>query len=155
LRAARAAGLPTGGTAPLGYATEAGARPDLLRGFGLVEHASRRYPARTLANVLAADLTLVIADPLDGGSALTVAYARENGRPVRHLVDLDAAALAAAAAFIMAERRRAAGPLVLNIAGNRESKQPGIEARAARFLAALFAGLDGRETLDGDGRPGG
>jgi hypothetical protein len=149
LRAARAAGLPTGGTAPAGYATEVGPQPELLQGFGLVAHASRRYPARTLANVLEADVTLVIADPLDGGSALTVAYARENGRPVLHLADLDAAALERAADFIVARHRQAARPIVLNIAGNRESKQPGIEARAAPFLRALFAQLKGPEAPGG------
>jgi hypothetical protein len=138
LRAARAAGLPTGGTAPAGYLTEAGPRPALLRDFGLVEHASDRYPARTLANVLDADLTLVIAQPLDGGSALTVDYCRRHGRPFLHLAALDASQLDRATAFVRETRRALGRPVVLNVAGNRESKAPGLEVRATDFLRRLF-----------------
>jgi hypothetical protein len=150
LRAAREAGLPTGGTAPAGYRTEAGPRPALLRDFGLVEHASDRYPARTLANVLAGDLTLVIAQPLDGGSALTVDFCRQHDRPFLHLAALDAARLDEAAAFIRDVHRRLGRPLVVNIAGSRESKAPGIEAQATRFLHRLFERLAAGD--DGDAR---
>jgi hypothetical protein len=148
LHAARTAGLPTGGTAPAGYLTEAGPRPALLKSFGLVEHASDRYPARTLANVLAGDLTLVIARPLDGGSALTVAYCRQHGRPVLHLATLDPPRLDEAAAFVRDVRRALGRPLVLNVAGNRESKSPGLEARATDFLRRLFDRLAAEEHAD-------
>ena len=57
LRAARADGIPTGGWAPYGWATEIGPAP-WLADYGLIECAARGYPAPTRLNVLDSGATL-------------------------------------------------------------------------------------------------
>ena len=51
LIAAKAAGIPTGGTAPKGYLTEIGPDLRLKSEWGLVENAFSSYTVRTKANV--------------------------------------------------------------------------------------------------------
>jgi hypothetical protein len=61
LRAARAAGIPTGGWAPKGWLTEKG--PSLwLADFGLVECPEPGYPPRTRANVRDSDGSIWFGD---------------------------------------------------------------------------------------------
>ena len=60
LRAAKAAGLPTGGWMPKGFPTAAGPRPDYAALYGMQETASDKYPERTRKNVEASDVTVVI-----------------------------------------------------------------------------------------------
>lgn len=62
LRAARACGLSTGGTAPKGWETKDGPAP-WLADFGLVECERPGYPARTEANVRASDGTILFLGP--------------------------------------------------------------------------------------------
>src|SRR5262245_35594312 len=85
LLAARDLGLPTGGTAPQGWMTETGPQELLLKSFGLIECERRGYPARTRKNVLDADGTLIVGPYRTGGSALTVAIARELMKPLFHV----------------------------------------------------------------------
>src|SRR3954453_17766870 len=81
-RAARGAGLVTGGRMPRGFATEDGPRPDFATRYGAVEDESDDTAARTVANLQAADGTLIFAgaEP-SAGTALTIAACREAGRP--------------------------------------------------------------------------
>ena len=141
LRAARRAGLPTGGTAPSGYLTEHGPRPGLGRRYGLLAHPSGGYRTRTRANVQDSDLTLIIARSLDRGSGLTATFCERLGRPFLCLAGTRIAAHREALAWLLAERQRIGRPLILNVAGNRESRDPGIGRRADRFLGRLFATL--------------
>jgi hypothetical protein len=131
LDAAIAAGIPHGGWCPRGRLAEDGAIPDR---YALVEHASPDYAARTLANVVDSDGTLILArGALAGGTALTRALAERHAKPLL-VIDLDASPdPAAVRAWIEAHDMR-----VLNVAGPRESQQPGIAAAARGFLAALL-----------------
>jgi hypothetical protein len=61
LRAAKAKGIPTGGTMPKGFRTLAGPKPEWAAEFGLVEHTSDAYPPRTWRNVRDSDITVRIA----------------------------------------------------------------------------------------------
>src|SRR4051812_2998205 len=83
LRAARAAGIPTGGWAARGWATEAGPAP-WLAAWGLKEAARPGYPARTGLNVRQSDATLLF-DGGGPGSALTVRECLRHARPLRVL----------------------------------------------------------------------
>jgi hypothetical protein len=130
LRAARAAGIPTGGWAPLGWETEDGPAP-WLEGFGLVECDEPGYPARTEANVTAADATLWFGDPHSPGGKLTLGTCRELGKPF--LIVGKGTRPSEVSAWL-----RAGGSGILNVAGNRESKAPGIGARVERFLCDVF-----------------
>ena len=56
LKAAKAAGLQTGGWLPNGSRTLDGPRPDLLTEYGMQEHTSPLYPPRTELNVKDSDI---------------------------------------------------------------------------------------------------
>lgn len=60
LRAAQALGIPTGGTMPKGFRTEAGLCPHYAAEYGLQETAFSYLPASLRANIETADLTLMI-----------------------------------------------------------------------------------------------
>jgi hypothetical protein len=131
LRAARAAGIPTGGTAPKGWETEDGPVP-WLADSGLVECAEPGYPPRTIANVHGSDGTLWLGATNSPGGRLTIATARAAGRPLR-IVEPGVTTPSDVRRWLAEE-----GVKVLNVAGNRESTEPGIGERAEAFLAVLF-----------------
>jgi hypothetical protein len=150
LDAAIAAGIPHGGWCPRGRRAEDGVVPVRYR---LREHASARYAARTAANVLDADATLVLRrGPSAGGTALTERLARRHGKPVL-VVDLAGDPdVGTVRRWLDARRVR-----VLNVAGPRESQRPGIGREAARFLARVLAGrvrCGSRRRADPRGRDG-
>jgi hypothetical protein len=149
LLAARKCGIPTGGTAPKGYLTENGPRPELAE-FGLVEHTSSNYPPRTRKNVKDSDLTLIITprQPLGRGSDLTRRLCLKMDRPVFILTryTYPRPAYESVISFIeyVANYKTDKGdpnPLTFNIAGSAESKAPGLEEQATEFLVSLFREL--------------
>src|SRR5947209_16647845 len=82
-RAARDAGIATGGWMPRGSLTEEGPRPDLAALFGAREHESEEPEGRTLANVRDSDGTLVFVGDRPGpGTLLTIAACRAAGAPL-------------------------------------------------------------------------
>jgi putative molybdenum carrier protein len=135
LVAAKAVGLATGGTVPRGWRTENGS--DLsLRDFGVMEHSDSAYPPRTRKNVHDSDGTIIIASKLDGGSNLTAGICRMGRKPMLHVAELTPAMLVTAARWIEDNRIE-----TLNVAGNRESKSPGLQVWATRWLQALFIAI--------------
>jgi hypothetical protein len=134
LDAAREAGLAIGGWCPRGRRAEDGRIPFE---YPLEETPSPRYPQRTEFNVRDSDATVVVARGAPrGGTELTVRLATAAARPVL-VVDLDAAPDPAVIATWLAARAVA----VLNVAGPRESENPGIAAQAQAFLTAVFGAL--------------
>lgn len=132
LDAAIASGVPHGGFCPRGRRAEDGRLSDHYQ---LEELESRAYPARTEANVVHSDGTLIIAEsPLSGGTALTAELARRHGRPL--LVVAPHGGVSQAIGWI-----REHGIAVLNVAGPRESSAPGIYRRAYELVAALLAAM--------------
>lgn len=149
LRAAKAAGLETGGWAPKGWLTEDGPAP-WLADFGLKECERAGYPARTFANVKACDLCVLLyaeRQANSAGTSLTRQACRSHGKEIFetefYLVgmadrgrgnwrpgELRSAALA--------DTVRRVRPAVLLVAGNRESGAPGIGAATEAFLAEVF-----------------
>jgi hypothetical protein len=141
LRAARAAGIPTGGYAPKGFLTEDGPNPGLAD-FGLVECPVAGYPARTRLNVAAADAALWFGDPDSPGGKLTLSSCRAKGLPFLVVRD-------SVTTHDMADWLRGLGDgTVLLVAGNRESSAPGIGAKVEAFLRLTLWLLQG-----GEGRP--
>ena len=126
-RAARACGLPTGGWMPRGFETEDGPRPEFAAEFGAVE-AAGGYKVRTEANACDSDATVWFGDPTSPGGVATLRACRTLGRPV-FLVAAGRTRPSELAGWIV---RHFVG--VLNVAGNRESTEPGIGARVERFL---------------------
>ena len=133
LDVAIALGIPHGGWCPRGRRAEDGIIPAR---YMLREHASADYAARTEANVVEADGTLILCrGALSGGTALTLEIAVRERRPFL-VVDLAAGPDdAAVRAWLDAE-----GVGVLNVAGPRESQRPGIGAEANAFLRRVFCG---------------
>lgn len=129
-------GLHCGGWCPRGRRAEDGPIPER---YPLRETPTASYPQRTEWNVRDSDGTLVLhRGRLRGGTALTLRLARRLGRPAL-AVDLSAAPRAEA----VREWIRREGIATLNVAGPRESEQPGIHAQAAAFLRRLLRELDG------------
>ena len=135
LLAAEDLGLKTGGFIPKGFITERGPRPDLAR-FGLQETASRDYPPRTRLNIQYSDGTVIFTRfPMGRGSRLTFTTAVKMGKP--HLI-VDPLKVDASLEFrtwLDLHLIR-----VLNVAGSRESKWPGIEETVRQFIRLSLTG---------------
>lgn len=134
LDAALAWGIPVGGRCPAGRRAEDGVIPEK---YPLMETRSREYGVRTRLNVRSADATLVLnLGELTGGTQLTVIYALKRGKPclVVQLDDRQHATPEAVAQCLRLQNVR-----VLNIAGPREGKAPGIYRASLSFLDRLFS----------------
>lgn len=126
-------GLPCGGYCPKGRRAEDG---PLAARYPMTETPDRRYAQRTEWNVRDSDGTLIVSlGPPDRGTALTLALARRMGRP-SFVVDLGPPHPAVGAREWI-ERE---GIRVLNVAGPRESRAPGIYLASARLLRDLLGG---------------
>jgi hypothetical protein len=131
LDAAAALGLAMGGWCPRGRRAEDGPIPEH---YPLRETATGDYPQRTRLNVLMADATLVLsAQPLSGGTALTARYALQHGRPCLVVDPTEHGALETVQVWLSEIE-----PMILNVAGPRESQQPGAYGRALPFLRKLL-----------------
>lgn len=131
LDAALSHGLRHGGWCPKGRTAEDGRIPARYR---LMETDSKDYAARTERNVLDSDGTLVLnSGALDGGTQFTVELAQAHRKPCL-IVDVDAAFEAQAVMRWLDENQ----VRVLNVAGPRESKRPGIYLRSRAALDRII-----------------
>lgn len=126
--------FPHGGWCPKGRRAEDGVID--LR-YQLIETTSPGYRTRTEKNVRDSDGTLILtlAAELTGGSLLTQNLTRKHGKPCLHVsregTENPAAVIQQ---FIVSY-----GVRRLNVAGSRESKEPGLHDWSVRVLnEALF-----------------
>ena len=138
LLAARDLGLERGGWAPLGWRAEDGVIPAEFRD-GMQECPQRGYSARTRRNADDSDGTLILSRdlPLTGGTLMTERYVIITGAPVLVLAlwkDIPLIDICIAVNSWI-ERNRIS---VLNVAGPRESKAPGIQEQSRAVLVALL-----------------
>lgn len=130
LDAALALGLPCGGFVPKGRLAEDGL---IDPKYPMVEIDTPDYIERTLKNVQAADATLIIAQgKLTGGTQMTVDFARDEDKPCL-TIDLKKGS---APQWIQKIRKffDDSRPVILNVAGPRESLRPGIYEQAFDLL---------------------
>jgi hypothetical protein len=137
LRAAKKLGIATGGWVPKGCRTEDGPRPDLIDEFGLTETETDDYVERTHLNIEHSDGTIRFAADFNSiGERCTLRGIRKYKKPY---FDFD-----------ISKHYRFADLLrwvwdnnihVLNVAGNRESKHPGIGKTVEEFLIPFFTQL--------------
>jgi hypothetical protein len=133
LDAALAAGIPAGGWCPAGRRAEDGTIPER---YPMRELESPEYGTRTEMNVVDSDATLVLnIGELADGTAFTVELARKHCKPFLVVSLEEAPDPVAVASWLAAQEVR-----VLNVAGPRESKRPGVYGSAMRFLGRLFSG---------------
>ena len=135
LDAALDRGLPVGGWIPKGRRAEDGTVP--ARYGPMREAPTSAYPWRTERNVIDSDATLVLApDPacLSSGTRKTVDLAARHGKPSRvSPLAFPFPDLPATASWLAAHAVR-----VLNVAGPRESKHPGVQALARAYVSRLL-----------------
>lgn len=125
--------IPCAGWCPLGRRAEDGPLPDR---YPLRETESGDYRQRTAWNVRDSDATLILNQgELVGGTALTLECAESYRRPYLVLTLGEADAVDSARRWLAKH-----GVRVLNIAGPRESKRPGIYRSAVSFLDRLLTG---------------
>lgn len=135
LDAAIALGIPYGGWCPKGRRAEDGVIPSV---YVLAESESADYRVRTERNVVDSHATLIFTrGPLDGGSLLTAKCAQKHCKPFLHL-DLASIDRHAAVAGLLAWFKGLQQPLVLNVAGQRESKSPGLQAQVRDIVIAAL-----------------
>lgn len=166
LDAARAAGIPICGWCPPGgFAEDLPEPPGLLAMYPeLREGEAPGYVERTALNVRDSHATLIVSpgglEPLSG-TEMTARFAKEFGRPVlvvddprlssgivRNLRDRDAGSDDSGDDFVEAAAGRVLAWLrglgqrgiTLNVAGPRESKQPGVYELTRRIVAAVLTG---------------
>jgi len=124
-------GMEYGGYIPRGRRTEDGSLPS--RYDRIVELETPSYPVRTRKNVLESDATLLFTiGKMSKGTGLTLKIASKAGKPYLH-VNLKSVSRAKASGLIknwLSNTR----PGVLNIAGSRESKSPGIYSAVCEVL---------------------
>jgi hypothetical protein len=136
VRAARACGIPTGGWAPRGRLTEAGPAPWLAE-WGLTEcpdgeTEAERYRARRRRRVADCSAAQVFGDITSPGSRGLLRDCRELGKRWVH-VQAGLSTPRMISRFLIEARVS-----VVMVAGNRESRQPGISGRVERFLCVVF-----------------
>ena len=135
LDAAIACGLDYGGSIPRGRLAEDGIIDKHYS--ALVELESKNYAVRTRRNVRDADATLILCPGApEGGTDLTERIARRLERPVL-VVDIDKETARCAIGRIQTWLTTQQ-PAVLNIAGPRESRYPGLYVRVRSLLEKLF-----------------
>ena len=134
LDAALELGHPCGGWCPKGRKSEFGPVPDK---YPVQELDSADYRVRTKQNVIDSDGTLIFfySEP-EGGTKLTVDLARKYGRP-HYLFDLDAQALNQDPEVVW-EWGLDNDVYTLNVAGPRESKNPGTQILVKTVMLMLL-----------------
>ncbi len=135
LDAGRELGLTIGGYCPRGRMAEDGVVPAI---YPLREIKQRSYTERTIKNIMVADATIVFTyGLLTGGSAKTWETAHHVQKPSKW-INFNQVSDMEAAAEIRSWLDRVK-PRVLNVAGNRESKAPGIAERVRHVLVVALS----------------
>jgi hypothetical protein len=138
LLAAHDLGIPRGGMAPAGWRAEDGVIPEWFR-TGMWQSGATGYRVRTRANVEASSGTLILCLgelPHDSGSMLTANLARRIGKPIL-VVNI----WSGISDFAIGHVREWIGERAistLNVAGPRESREPGIQEASRAALVAIL-----------------
>lgn len=133
LDAARVCKIKTGGYMPKNGLAEDGRVPAR---YNLREATSEDYAQRTILNIITSDATLILHNGrLEGGTLLTYEICVKKRKKVFkvNMAMPREESLHKIRAFL-----NAAKPSILNIAGPRESKSPGIYKKAFKLLLEVF-----------------
>jgi len=153
LDAAIGAGIEHGGHCPKGRKAEDGVIPAIYQ---LAETSTEQYPPRTAMNIRDADGTLILVHGRSGflksrGTKLTLEMCRKQKKPYLLANPAKLDQVVEVAAWLedlerkhqgvpgwLPELEEASKPLVINVAGPRESKAPGIHDEIVKFLSMVF-----------------
>lgn len=146
LKAARTAGIPTGGFIPRGYKTLDGPAPWLGEEFNLVEIESDSYSERTRLNVMQSDCTLRFAfDFSTPGERCTLKHIKYYVKPYRDFgvnVNGGGVTLTIQDTHDLVDWLRENNFKIINIAGNAERRHRGIGDAVYKFLVPVFERLE-------------
>jgi outer membrane protein OmpA-like peptidoglycan-associated protein len=146
LSAAKACGIHTGGTAPLGWLTLKGAKKKLLKSYGLKECKTQGYKARTWANVQNSDGTIRFAKNFNSPGERCTLNALNRIRKPYFDVDLNKLTTPEKT-YIEIDRvtkwLQKNHIQILNVAGNAETLKTGTAVfdQVEAFLIDLFMNL--------------
>lgn len=139
LLGARDIGLDTGGWCPKDWKTENGSNPKLAE-FGLKQHDSPHYRSRTRRNAKEADFTLWFGRTGSPGYKCTNLACKDYNKDL-FVIKADSSRLMADAMvkamvdrFLLKQEQA-----IINVAGNRESTNKGIEKQVRKFIKTTFA----------------
>lgn len=138
LDAAMALGIPHGGWCPKGRRAEDGVIPAIYQ---LTETELFGYGERTRRNIEDADGTVICGRRLTPGSGLTLKIANELRKPVFMLMPLTREHQQEFVRWLLKHSIR-----TLNVAGTRESKGVGMQARVRDFLILALRPLHATPT---------
>lgn len=135
-------GFPYGGWVPKGRLTEAGPLPDKYE--GMREHSSADYLKRTEANVVDSDATIVLCHGKpEGGSKKTIEFAHKHNRPWFH-IHLNRPMDSEVNEFVEWLKDSCPDGCTLNVAGTRESKNPGIQKAVLVWVPQILGKANGK-----------
>ena len=134
LKAAKKAGITTGGCLPKGCKTEDRIDLSLKIRYAMYESTKSDYKDRTEQNVSKTDATIIITGVKSRGSELTKNVCVKLSKDYL-LVDInDNDAHTKIVNFVKEIFNKKSRKIILNVAGNRESKYPGIENKTIEIL---------------------
>ncbi len=128
--------LPHGGWCPKGRKSENGVIPAK---YLLQEHKSTDYLARTKANVMDSDATVIFTfGELEGGSLKTAQFAQKHNKPYLHVNLAQLSRPESIQAVIEWLQEACPDSCALNVAGSRESKAPGIQQAVMERMTEII-----------------
>ena len=137
--------IPHGGWVPKGRISEDGTVP---KKYKVKEHKSDKYPPRTAANIHDSDGTIIFFKTSMGrGCALTSKLCKNMNKPCLTINIAEATLLKSGKAHstmveIISNWIECIEPKILNIAGGRESKTPGMHDIVFKLLEAVKIELE-------------
>lgn len=137
--------IPYGGFCPKGRRSEDGIIP---KKYNLKETLSSNYLHRTEFNVQNSDATIIFTiGELTGGSLATLEFARKHNKPVLH-IDIGEYSREETVKWILrwfqGDVTKPTPPrnCILNVAGQRESKSPGIQEKVKTIMVDVVIELN-------------
>lgn len=139
LKAAKEVGIETGGMMPMNFYTERGHKPQYSTLYGVIESYSKGYQHRTEQNILNSDGTVVFANNFASpGTKMTLGLCKKLNKPVLSVNTnkVNKNTNKTIVRWLLDNHIS-----ILNVAGNRESKAPGIERLVEAMLIDVFKTL--------------
>lgn len=134
--------ITIGGYIPKGFRTEEGLKPEYKELYGLKETESRNYLVRTELNVKNSYGTLIIGKLDSAGCKATRKFCKRHKKPCKHIFWDSEIKLTNIINNELVSWISSNNITILNIAGNRENKNPGIYKTTYGLVLQLLFTLD-------------
>lgn len=143
--AAISCGVSYGGWLPKGRKAENGPVPVMYTAFQVMTRGG--YPKRKEQNIMESDGTVIFSrGTLRGGSALTRRLCKKHGRPFLYIdLDIEVGPSGRLEGWVVENSIQ-----VLNVAGSRESKHPGIHREVMGIVRSVLLSWDEFKPGGGD-----